>query len=469
MTDTLAVRRPVAVPELPPVFRFGVATASYQIEGAVTADGRGPSIWDTYSHTPGATLGGDTGDVACDHYHRYAEDVALMADLGVDAYRFSIAWPRVQPTGSGAVNPAGLAFYDRLVDALLATGIEPVPTLYHWDLPQPLEDAGGWPERDTAARFADYAEIVHAALGDRVTKWITLNEPFCSSILGYAVGRHAPGRHEGRTALAAAHHLLLGHGLAVQRMRATRPEQEYGITLNLVPVAPAGDAPSDVAAAARSHLLHNTLFTDPVLAGRYPADAAEVWDAYGDLDFVRPGDLEVTSTPVDFLGVNYYFPMTIAAAPHDVADPAARTASDLGTTTVVNPGAETTTMGWPVEAAGLDRLLRWITATYGDAVPAVEITENGRACADVVVDGAVDDPERIDYLANHLAATASAVDAGVPVRAYYCWSLLDNFEWAEGYSQRFGLVHTDYATQERTPKASARWYADLVRAHRARR
>ncbi len=469
MTDTLAVRSSVELPVLPPATRFGVATAAYQIEGAVTAEGRGPSIWDTFSHTPGATVGGDTGDVACDHHARYEQDVALMRDLGVDAYRFSVAWPRVQPTGSGAVNPAGLGFYDRLVDSLLAAGVEPVPTLYHWDLPQPLEDAGGWPERDTAARFADYAEIVHAALGDRVSKWITLNEPFCSSILGYAVGRHAPGRREGRPALAAAHHLLLGHGLAVQRMRATRPDQEYGITLNLVPVAPATGTPEDVAAARRAHLVHNTLFTDPVLAGRYPAEAAQVWDAYGDLEFVQPGDLATTSVPLDFLGVNYYFPMAVAAAPHDVADPGARTASDLGTATVVDPPAETTTMGWPVEAAGLTRLLRWIADTYGAAVPAVEITENGRACDDVVVDGAVDDPERVEYLAGHLQATADAIAAGVPVRAYYCWSLLDNFEWGEGYSQRFGLVHTDYATQRRTPKTSARWYGDLVRAHRARR
>ena len=469
MTDTLTARRAVPTPVLPPTLRFGVATASYQIEGAVDVDGRGPSIWDTYSHTPGATHGGDTGDVACDHYHRVDEDVALMADLGVDAYRFSVAWPRIQPTGSGPVNPAGVAFYDRLVDALLTAGIEPVPTLYHWDLPQPLEDAGGWPVRDTAERFADYADLVHDALGDRVSKWITLNEPFCSAILGYAVGRHAPGRTEGRTALAAAHHLLLGHGLAVQRMRARRPEQEYGITLNLVPVSPATPSTADVAAAGRAHLLQNLLFTEPVLAGRYPEAAAQVWGAYGDLDFVRDGDLAVTSTPLDFLGVNYYFPARVAADVPDVADPAGRTAADLGTRNVVDPDEETTEMGWPVDASGLTTLLRWVGDTYGPAVPAVEITENGRACADVVVDGAVDDPERVSYLADHLVATADAVDAGVPVRAYYCWSLLDNFEWAEGYAKRFGIVHTDYATLRRTPKTSARWYADLIGAHRARR
>ncbi|MHA3703231.1 GH1 family beta-glucosidase [Jatrophihabitans sp. YIM 134969] len=468
MTDTLTERE-LVTPVLPPSTRFGVATASYQIEGAVTADGRGPSIWDTYSHTPGATVDGDTGDVACDHYHRHGEDVAIMRDLGVDAYRFSIAWPRVQPLGSGAVNPAGLAFYERLVDELLDAGIEPVPTLYHWDLPQPLEDAGGWPLRDTAERFADYATIVHDALGDRVSKWITLNEPYCSSILGYAVGRHAPGRREGRPALAAAHHLLLGHGLAVQRMRERRPEQEYGITLNFLPVTPASASPADVAATARVHLVNNTLFTEPVLAGTYPAEVADVFGAFGDLDFVKPGDLEITSAPVEFLGVNYYFPGVVAAAEHDVADPASRTAADLGSRLVVDPDADTTTMGWPVEADGLTRLLRWIHDTYGDAVPAIEITENGRACADVVVDGEVDDPDRVRYLADHLAATADAIAAGVPVRAYYCWSLLDNFEWAEGYAQRFGIVYVDYATQQRIPKTSAHWYGDLARAHRARR
>jgi beta-glucosidase len=446
---------------------FGAATASYQIEGAAGEDGRGPSIWDTFSHRPGATANGETGDVACDHYHRYRQDVALMNELGLDAYRFSIAWPRVQPDGSGAVNPAGLQFYDRLLDELCAYGIKPVATMYHWDLPQPLEDGGGWTVRDTAYRFADYAAVVQRALGDRVARWITLNEPFCSSMLGYGSGRHAPGRREGRSALAAAHHLLLGHGLALERLRSERPEGQYGVTLNLTPVRAAG--PQDAAAARRANVLFNTLFTDPVLAGRYPAKARDVWPAYGEFSFIQPDDLSRISTPLDFLGVNYYFPTTVAESSYDVLDPAARTAFDIGIQQVVDPTAETTEMDWPVDPSGLGELLNWITQTYPGRVPAIEITENGRACADVVTDGHIDDPERIQYLADHLAVLADRVANGVPVRAYFCWSLLDNFEWAEGYAKRFGIVYTDYATQARIPKASAYWYRDLIQTHRDRR
>jgi beta-glucosidase len=457
----------VEFPVLPASIEFGVATASYQIEGAVSEDGRGTSIWDTFSHTPGAIANGETGDSACDHYHRYRQDVALMAELGLDAYRFSVAWPRVQPEGSGAVNPAGLQFYDRLVDELATHGIKPVVTLYHWDLPQPLEDAGGWTARDTAYRFADYAALVQAALGDRVARWITLNEPFCASILGYATGRHAPGRREGLGALAAAHHLLLGHGLALDRLRSVRPEGQYGITLNLTPVRPAG--PEDTAVTGRAHLLYNTLFTDPVLAGRYPAEASDVWSSFGEFSFIRSDDLRQIATPLDFLGVNYYFPATVAEGSYDEREPANRTASDLGIQTVIDPAAETTEMGWPVDAGGLRELLNWIMATYPGRVPVIEITENGRACPDVVRAGRVDDPDRIRYLADHLAVLADCVAQGVPVRAYFCWSLLDNFEWAEGYAKRFGLVYTDYPTQERIPKASAYWYRELVRAHKDRR
>jgi beta-glucosidase len=461
----------VSVIELPRGFELGVATAAYQIEGAVKEGGRGASIWDTFSHTPGRVNGGDTGDIACDHYHRYVQDVSLMADLGVDSYRFSVAWPRIQPEGRGAANPAGLAFYDRLVDTLLEQGIAPALTLYHWDLPQALEDVGGWRNRDTAQRFAEYAALVHDHLGDRVSRWITLNEPWCSSFLGYASGRHAPGLHEGESALAAAHHLLLGHGLAVAALRADgREGQQVGITLNLQPVTPATISSPDVAASARALLRSNLLFTDPVLAGQYPQLARQTYAPLTDFGYLRDGDLATIAAPLDFLGVNYYFPSRVQAAPYEQDDPALRTADDLGTKEVVNPGEELTAMGWPwrVEPAGLTRLLRWLQDTY-PALPPIYITENGRACDDVLTpDGGVDDPDRVRYLDGHLRAVVDAVDAGVDVRGYYCWSLMDNFEWAEGYAKRFGLVHVDYATQKRTPKASFGWFRSLIADHHRR-
>ncbi|MDF8264957.1 GH1 family beta-glucosidase [Luteipulveratus flavus] len=451
---------------LPDGFELGAATASYQIEGAIAADGRGPSIWDTFSHTPGAVAGGDTGDVACDHYHRYAEDVALMAGLGLDSYRFSVAWPRIQPTGKGPANEAGLAFYDRLVDELLAHDIAPAITLYHWDLPQPLEDAGGWRVRDTAERFAEYADIVHEHLSDRVSRWITLNEPYCSSIVGYAEGRHAPGAREGDGALAAAHHLLLGHGLALQRLRARGGEgQQLGVTLNLQPVSSVTDRPEDVAAADRALLLANRLFTDPVLAGTYPDLARSTYAPVTDFGWIRDGDLEVIGAPLDFLGVNYYFPANVRAAAYDEPDPARRTASDLGFEDVVAEGVERTEMGWPVDSDGLRRLLRWLHETY-PTLPPVYITENGRACDDVVAaNGHVHDPDRVRYLEDHLRAVVAATHEGVDVRGYYCWSLLDNFEWAEGYAKRFGLVYVDYETQQRIPKSSYEWYRRLIARH----
>jgi len=449
--------------ELPAGFELGVATASYQIEGAVNEGGRGPSIWDTFSHTPGRVAGGDTGDVACDHYHRYAQDVALMGDLGVDSYRFSVAWPRIQPDGRGVANADGLAFYDRLVDALLEQGIAPAVTLYHWDLPQALEDRGGWRSRDTAQRFADYAALVHDHLGDRVQRWITLNEPWCSSFLGYASGRHAPGAQEGEGALAAAHHLLLGHGLAVAALRADgREGQQVGITLNLQPFTAATDSPQDVAASERALLRANLLFTDPVLEGRYPELAAETYGGLTDFGYLHDGDLATIAAPLDFLGVNYYFPAKVEAAPHVQNDPALRTADDLGTRDVIGPDEELTAMGWPVEPAGLTRLLEWLRDTY-PGLPPIYITENGRACDDVVdADGQVDDPDRVRYLDGHLRAVVDAIDSGVDVGGYYCWSLMDNFEWAEGYGKRFGLVHIDYATQQRTPKASFGWFRSLI-------
>ncbi|WP_137122867.1 GH1 family beta-glucosidase [Segeticoccus rhizosphaerae] len=453
---------------LPPGFEFGVAMASYQIEGAVDEDGRSPSIWDTFSHTPGKVVGGDTGDVACEHYHRYPEDVALMADLGVDSYRFSVAWPRIQPDGKGPANAAGLAFYDRLTDALLERGITPTATLYHWDLPQALEDAGGWRLRDTAERFAEYAALVTDHLGDRVTRWITLNEPYCSSMLGYATGRHAPGAREGDGALAAAHHLLLGHGLVVQQFRdRAAADHRVGITLNLEPVAPASDRPEDRAAADRALLASNLLFSDPVLAGRYPELARTAYEGVSDLSFIREGDLATIGAPIDFLGINYYFPLNVEQAPHDEPDPARRTADDLGYAQVVRDDEPTTVMGWPVEADGLRRLLVWLHDTY-PGLPPIYITENGTAGLDTVADdGTVDDRLRVRYLSDHLGAVAQAIDEGVDVRGYYCWSLLDNFEWAEGYRMRFGIVHVDFDSQVRTPKASYHWYRRLIADHHA--
>jgi beta-glucosidase len=426
-------------------FEVGVSTASYQIEGAVTEDGRGPSVWDTFAHTPGRTKDGDTGDVACDHYHRWPEDVALMADLGVDAYRFSIAWPRVQPTGSGAVNPQGLDFYDRLVDALLERGIAPLPTLFHWDLPQPLEDEGGWLSRSTAERFAEYAGIVADRLGDRVHRWITLNEPVVHMAEGYAWGGGAPGRALMFGALPVAHHQLLGHGLAVRALRE-RGATQVMITNNCSPVLPASDSEADVAAAALYDGFHNRLFNDPVVLGTYP----EILESFlGDV--VQDGDLAIISTPVDALGINYYIPMRVAASD-----------ADLPFEQREIEGVPTTAFGWPVVPSGLRDLLVGLRDTYGDALPPIYITENGCSTAD-----GVSDAFRVDYLDGHLGAVREAIAAGVDVRGYYVWSLMDNFEWAEGYSQRFGLVRVDFATQERTPKDSYRWLQAALAARRS--
>ncbi|MFI7386186.1 GH1 family beta-glucosidase [Streptomyces sp. NPDC049813] len=463
------------LPSFPPGFVFGAATASYQIEGAVTEDGRGPSIWDTYSHTPGRTDGGDTGDVACDHYHRYPEDVALLRDLGVDSYRFSIAWPRIQPTGKGPANPKGLDFYSRLVDELLAAGIEPAATLYHWDLPQALETpsgsgsavGGGWRVRETAERFGEYAALVAEHLADRVPRWITLNEPWCSAFLGYSVGRHAPGAQEGTGALAAAHHLLVGHGLAMKALRAAGV-REAGITLNLDRNVPATDSAADRAAVLRADTQHNLVWTEPLLAGRYPASDEETW---GPLitgqDFRREGDLELIAQPLDFLGINYYRPIVVAAAPHRESDPAARVATDNRYAEVAYPDVRRTAMGWPVVPESFTDLLTDLKAAYGDALPPVHITENGSAEHDAVAaDGAVHDTDRVSYLHSHLTALRAAMDQGVDVRGYYVWSLLDNFEWALGYAKRFGIVRVDYTTQQRTPKDSYHWYRELIAAHR---
>jgi len=444
----------------PPDFLWGAATAAYQIEGAVAAGGRSPSIWDVFSRRPGAVANGDTGDVACDHYNRYRDDVALMSSLGLAAYRFSVAWPRVQPGGRGPASAAGLDFYRRLVDELLAHDIAPWVTLYHWDLPQDLEDAGGWPNRDTAERFAEYAGIVFDALGDRVRWWTTLNEPWVSAFLGYSAGIHAPGRTEPAAALAASHHLLLGHGLAASAIRARRAEAEVGITLNLGAVWPATDAAADVDAARRTDGLTNRLFLDPLLLGRYPADVRADLAAITDFGFVRPGDLEVISAPLDLLGINYYRGSMVAGGePPAQPGPAVFPGSEH--VRPVPRGLPTTAMDWEIDPAGMTQTLRMVADNY-PAVP-LYVTENGAAFDDKVgPDGEVDDPQRVDYYATHLRACHEAIEAGVPLRGYFAWSLLDNFEWAYGYEKRFGLVYVDYQTQQRIPKSSARFFADAI-------
>lgn len=453
----------------PDDFEWGVSTAAYQIEGAVHEDGRGRSIWDVFSHTPGKTARGENGDVACDHYHRYREDVALIRDLGVGAYRFSVAWPRIQPDGHGPANPRGLDFYRRLVDELLDAGVEPWLTLYHWDLPQYLEERGGWRDRDTAERFADYAALVHDALGDRVTRWTTLNEPYCVAFLGMAVGEHAPGTREGHGALAAAHHLMVGHGLAVRAMRAQRRgEERFGITLNLSDIRPASADPADRSAAERLDLLQNRVFTDPLLGGTWPAAEGEVWSRISDFGFRRPDDLDLIREPLDFLGVNFYCPFYAKFAPTAHPDPALRSAADIDVENAPPAELPRTAMGWTVEADGLTRLLCRLAKDYPE-LPPVYVTENGAAYRDTVdAAGAVADPERIEFVDAHLGAVQAALAEGVDVRGYFCWSLLDNFEWAWGYAKRFGLVYVDYEDLRRVPKASYHWYRDLIRAQRGR-
>ncbi|MFE2308034.1 GH1 family beta-glucosidase [Streptomyces sp. NPDC059411] len=463
MTTVDATPATGAVLRFPPGFRWGTATAAYQIEGAAALYGRTPSIWDTFSRTPGKVLGGDTGDTAADHYHRMAEDVGLMKRLGVGDYRFSVAWPRVQPTGRGPALRQGLDFYRRLVDALLEAGIRPVATLYHWDLPQELEDRGGWPHRETAERFAEYAGLVAGALGDRVASWTTLNEPWCAAFLGYASGVHAPGRTEPAAALRAAHHLNLAHGLGVRALRAALPRSaEVSLTLNPHVVRPLTDSAADADAARRIDAVGNRIFLDPVFHGRLPQDLVRDTAALTDWSFVRDGDLAAACEPIDWLGLNYYSPTVVAAAGSHA--PAAEPSPWPGAEGLVRfppaPGPRTA-MDWPVDAGGLYELLTRLR----DELPGVPllITENGAAYEDhAAPGGAVHDPERIAYLRGHLAAVHRAIGDGADVRGYFLWSLLDNFEWAYGYSKRFGVVHVDFATQLRTPKDSARWYAEVI-------
>jgi beta-glucosidase len=461
--------------QFPQGFLWGSATAAYQIEGAVAEGGRTPSIWDTYSHTPGRVAGGDTGDVAVDHYHRFRDDVALMAELGLTSYRFSVSWSRITPQVSadalGPVNGEGIAFYSALVDELLAHGISPSITLYHWDLPQALEDAGGWTARRTAERFAEYAEVVAAELGDRVPLFITLNEPWCSAYLGYASGVHAPGRTEDAAALTAVHHLNLAHGLATAAIRRAAPAARVALTLNLAWVRP--ENPTSVLdddAARRVDGLQNRVFLDPVLRGSYPADVQDDTAAVTDWSFVHDGDLEVISAPIDVLGVNYYSPTIVRhwtrERPKESADGHGDGAASpwIACDDVEFPvqHGPKTDMGWSVDPDGLTELLLRIARE----APGVQVmvTENGAAYPDVVdADGHIADTDRIDYLRTHLAAVHRAIEAGVPVAGYYVWSLLDNFEWAWGYGKRFGIVHVDYDTQVRTLKESAHFYAGVIR------
>jgi beta-glucosidase len=457
--------------EFPPPFVIGSATASYQIEGAVQEDGRGPSIWDTFSHTPGRTVNGDTGDVADDHYHRLDSDLDLMKELGLDAYRFSIAWPRIQPLGSGAWNAKGLAFYARLVDGLLERGIQPIATLYHWDLPQALEDQGGWVNRDTAYRYAEYAAHTVEALGDRVHTWTTFNEPWCSAYLGYGSGAHAPGRTSGADALAAVHHLNLAHGLAAPEIRrAATNDPELSITLNLHVIR--GDHSTSPEARRRIDALANRAFLSPLFRGQYDADLLEDTAAVTDWAFVRDGDLAQIQQPIDVLGVNYYSTVTV-----QMWDGHSRRSNADGHQNVGGtpwPGSEQveflvqeppyTEMGWNIAPDGLEELL----VSLHEQLPGQKlmITENGAAFDDTVVESdagkRVPDAERVDYLNRHFTAAHRAIARGVNLQGYFVWSLLDNFEWGYGYTKRFGIVRVDYDTQERILKDSALWLQDLT-------
>ncbi len=432
-------------------FLWGTATSSYQIEGAASEDGRGPSIWDTFCRTPGKVVNGDDGDVACDHYHRYPEDIELMAELGVQAYRFSIAWPRIFPQGTGEINQAGLDFYDRLVDNLLLKGIQPYATLYHWDLPQPLQDAGGWPARFIVDAFVDYADVVSQRLGDRVHQWMTHNEPWCAAFLGYGLGHHAPGLEDITAALRAAHHLLLSHGRAVPVIRANGDARtKVGIVLNLTWADAATDSEADKAAARRVEGFQNRWFLDPVFKGEYPADMVELYG--GSVPGLEDGDLKEISAPTDLLGINYY---NRAVVRH----------SDSGgplQVEWVQPEGEYTAMGWEVHPESLYKLLKHVHTEYapGDLF----ITENGAAYDDVLSeDGRINDPQRKAYLEGHFISAHQAIEEGVPLKGYFVWSMMDNFEWAFGYDKRFGIIYVDFLTQQRILKESARWYAQVTR------
>ena len=439
-----------AYPHLPPGFRFGTSTASYQIEGGAKEGGKGPSIWDTFAHQPGRIVDHSDGDVACDHFHRWEEDVELMRRLGAGGYRFSISWPRIQPTGRGPANADGLAFYDRLIDRMLEAGVQPMVTLYHWDLPQGLQDDGGWLNRDTVERFAEYAAIVGEAYADRVEHWIPVNEPNVVTMLGHALGMHAPGYALLFDALPVAHHLLLGHGRAAIALRQAGATS-VGCANNHAPIWPASDSDADVGASKLFDALWNGMYLEPMLLGRYPADLEMLL-----VDYIQPGDLATIRQPLDFYGVNYYNPMKVAAAAEN---------AELPFEILDLLGYETTDFGWPIVPDALREWLVMFRGRFRAALPPIIITESGCSYADGPDEnGVVDDQRRIAYLDAHLRAIKRAIDSGVDVRGYYTWSLMDNFEWAEGLTQRFGLVHVDFDTQVRTPKRSFQWYADVIAA-----
>lgn len=446
----------------PDGFLWGAATSAYQIEGAWREDGRGESIWDRFCHTPGHITDSSTGDIACDHYHRWRDDIALMQQLGIQAYRFSIAWPRIFPDGIGAINEAGLQFYSDLVDGLLAAGITPFVTLYHWDLPQALQERGGWSIRATANAFAAYTAAVVQRLGDRVQHWITINEPWVVSFLGHEQGVHAPGVQDRARALAAAHHLLLAHGQAVPVIRSFCPDAEVGIVLNLSPVMPASPSRDDYTAYRQIDGALNRWFLDALYRQHYPADIIHDALRMGylsapELPFVLPGDMQQISVPTDFLGINYYTRQL--ARNTSVAE-----ADNLPPTVVPAPASEHTAMGWEVYPAGMREILLHVYTSY--RVPRIYITENGASYDDKPdASGAVPDERRIAYLHQHLHALHEALAQDVPVAGYFAWSLLDNFEWNLGYTQRFGLVYVDYQTQQRMPKASAHWYQQVIAAN----
>jgi beta-glucosidase len=446
--------------QFPPGFLWGVATAAYQIEGAVETDGRGPTIWDTFSHTPGKTVNGETGDRAVDHYNRYADDVAVMADIGVNAYRFSIAWSRLLPEGTGRVNQAGIDFYRRLCKELAGAGITPVATLYHWDLPQALQDRGGWTNPESVSWFAEYARVAKDALGDMITSWATLNEPWCSAFLGHSAGEHAPGITDTPSSLLVAHHLMLAHHAAISVMRTTTPRDEdrLGIVLNLIPAWPHTDTQEDRAAADAVDLVHNRLFSDAVFHGRYPEGVLALFEHYGVSHLIDLEELSGAVTPIDFLGVNYYNVNLVEHRPGADSMPAWPGTWETG---VVRPPGRLTEMGWGVQPEGLTWMLERIAAEH-PGTPLM-ICENGAAYPDQVgPDGRIDDAERTEYIKRHIEAVKTAMDRDVDVRGYLLWSLLDNFEWARGYDKRFGIVRVDFETMARTLKASGEWYRDFL-------
>lgn len=439
--------------DFPRDFIIGTSTSSYQIEGAVLEGGRGASIWDIFSHTPGRIKNGDTGDIACDHYHRYPEDIRLMKELGVRGYRMSIAWPRIFPEGRGKPNPAGLDFYDRLVEALLENGIEPMATLFHWDLPQALQKQGGWGSRDTISYFADYADTVYRTLGDRVKKWITLNEPWVFAFDGHYTGRHAPGLQNARLAVQVSHHLMVGHAMAVEAFRQSGREGQVGIALNLYPIYPASESEEDRKAARFADGYHNRWFLDPVLKGAYPEDMLSIYREKFSAPVIKPGDMEkIASNPADFVGINYYFRKVIRSSD----------SPDILHLEEVKPeGSEYTDMGWEIWPQGLLDLLRRIQRDYDN--PRMVITENGAAFKDDrIEDGIVQDDDRIRYLESHLEMARKAAAEGIRLEGFYIWSLLDNFEWPNGYSKRFGLFRVNYDNLQRTWKKSGLWLKEYI-------